>query len=50
MCSSDLTLVRKCAVGIGDRDATDVFDPALGWDGYEQNTISNLGAHVHPCP
>ncbi|MFH1532007.1 MAG: hypothetical protein ABIK09_14880 [Pseudomonadota bacterium] len=37
------TLRRKCSVTDGDTDGTDVFDPAVEWDGFAQNTFDNLG-------
>ncbi len=34
------------SVCVGDTDPTDVFDPALEWEGYAADTFDGLGAHV----
>jgi len=43
------TLVRKCNIGYGDDVGGDLFDPAFEWNGFAQDTFSNLGSHTHPC-
>ena len=40
------TLVRKSSVTSGDKIKDDAFDPAVEWDGYPIDTISNLGSHT----
>ncbi|MBU1070556.1 lamin tail domain-containing protein [Myxococcota bacterium] len=40
------TLRRKCGISIGDAIGSDVFDPALQWDGFVQDTIDGLGSHT----
>ncbi len=47
--TADNTLVRKTDVIIGDTNGTDAFDPALQWDGYSTDYISNLGTHTINC-
>jgi hypothetical protein len=42
----DQTLVRKSSVMKGDPDGSNVFDPALQWDGYAVNDASYLGSHT----
>lgn len=44
--TSDQTLVRKSSVTSGDTNSTDVFDPAIEWDGKLINDFSNLGSHT----
>ncbi len=39
------TLVRKSTVAAGDTIPDDVFDPAIEWDGFANNTFDNLGSH-----
>ena len=46
--TQDQTLRRKCAVGSGDTDATDAFDPSVEWDGFPSNTVDGLGSRG--CP
>lgn len=45
------TLRRKFTVTSGDADGTDAFDPALEWDGFAQDTFTDLGvfAGVDRC-
>ena len=45
--TTDHTLRRRCDVVTGDTVGSDVFDPALEWDGYPSNTLDDLGIH---CP
>ncbi len=47
--TADNTLVRKINVCQGDANASDAFDPGLQWDGFAQDTTSNLGLHVANC-
>ncbi|HNR94570.1 MAG TPA: lamin tail domain-containing protein, partial [Kiritimatiellia bacterium] len=44
--TSDNTIRRKSSVTEGDTDGTDAFDPATEWDGYAQDTVSDLGSHT----
>ncbi|HZW05063.1 MAG TPA: ExeM/NucH family extracellular endonuclease [Anaerolineaceae bacterium] len=41
--TADNTLRRKSTVTAGDIDPTNVFDPALEWDGFAQDTFDGLG-------
>jgi predicted extracellular nuclease len=43
--TADNTLRRKHGVSAGDTNLFDVFDPAVQWDGYTQNTFDGLGTH-----
>jgi predicted extracellular nuclease len=43
------TLRRTAAVCGGDTDATDPFDPAVGWEGFEENSFDGLGEHATDC-
>ncbi|HSO26438.1 MAG TPA: ExeM/NucH family extracellular endonuclease, partial [Anaerolineales bacterium] len=47
--TTDNTLVRKPGVCQGDSDASDVFDPAVEWYGFTQNTSDDLGKHTANC-
>lgn len=47
--TADNTLRRKDTVCQGDPDGTNVFDPAIEWDGYANNTFDGLGAHTANC-
>lgn len=47
--TADNTLRRKDTVCQGDPNGSDVFDPALEWDGYELNTFDGLGTHTANC-
>ena len=42
------TLRRQCGVTIGDMEPNDAYDPTLEWDGFPQDTTSDLGQYV--CP
>ncbi|GAA1058120.1 hypothetical protein GCM10017608_05230 [Agromyces luteolus] len=44
--TQDNTLRRNADVCVGDTDPTDVFDPAVEWTGYAQNTFDGLGSHT----
>lgn len=46
--TADNTLVRKCGLIHGDSNYSDIFDPAIEWDGYANNDLSHLGSHI--CP
>jgi hypothetical protein len=47
----DNTICRKSGVLTGDPDGSDAFDPALEWDGFDQDSFTNLGDHtVGPLP
>ncbi len=43
------TLRRKPAACSGDADPGDAFDPAVLYDGYEQDTFDGLGTHTAAC-
>lgn len=43
------TLRRKASVTTGDSDGSDVFDPALEWDFFAQDTFGGLGTHTANC-
>ncbi|MCA1571800.1 MAG: ExeM/NucH family extracellular endonuclease [Chloroflexi bacterium] len=43
--TADNTLRRKAAIEAGDPDGSDVFDPAVQWDGFATDTFNGLGAH-----
>ncbi|MCI0344818.1 MAG: ExeM/NucH family extracellular endonuclease [Chloroflexi bacterium] len=43
--TADNTLRRKTAILSGDANGADVFDPAVEWDGFAQDTFGALGAH-----
>lgn len=47
--TADNTLQRKSSICAGDSDGGNVFDPAIEWDGYAQNTFGGLGAHSTSC-
>lgn len=47
--TQDNTLRRQTAVCAGDTNETDVFDPALEWDGFVQDTFDGLGSHTANC-
>jgi len=47
--TADNTLRRKDTVCTGDPDGSDVFDPAIEWDGFENNTFDGLGVHTANC-
>jgi len=46
--TADNTLRRKCSVIQGDRNGSDVFDPAIEWNGFAVDTFDNLG--LLDCP
>lgn len=43
------TLRRKASVCDGDTDGSDAFDPAIEWDGFAQDALDGLGAHLSDC-
>ncbi|MGH2995249.1 MAG: Ig-like domain-containing protein, partial [Gaiellaceae bacterium] len=43
--TADNTLRRKPTVQSGDTSTSDVFDPALEWDGFPIDTFDGLGSH-----
>jgi predicted extracellular nuclease len=47
--TADNTLRRKADICAGDPDGDNIFDPALEWDGFAQNTFDGLGAHTANC-
>jgi predicted extracellular nuclease len=44
--TQDNTLRRKPTITAGDPNGADVFDPAVEWEGFAQNTFDGLGAHA----
>ena len=47
--TTDNTIRRKSTVCAGDPDGTNVFDPAIEWDGFAVDTFSGLGSHTTNC-
>jgi uncharacterized protein len=47
--TADNTLRRMATVCAGDPEASDVFDPAIEWLGFAQNTYDGLGTHTANC-
>jgi predicted extracellular nuclease len=47
--TADNTLRRKADICAGDPNGTDVFDPAVQWDGFAQDTFDGLGSHTATC-
>ncbi len=47
--TQDNTLRRLDSICAGDTDATNVFDPAVEWAGFAQNTFDGLGSHTATC-
>jgi predicted extracellular nuclease len=43
--TADNTLRRRAAIEAGDPNSSDVFDPAVEWDGFATDTFAGLGAH-----
>ena len=41
----DNTLRRKLSITRGDTNAFDEFDPAIEWDGFERDTLDNIGLY-----
>ena len=48
--TADNTLRRKFGVATGDTNLFDVFNPAIEWDGFAQNTFDGLGSHNSTPP
>jgi len=46
--SENTTLRRKCSVLEGDTNGGDAFNPGTEWDGFPEDTFSDLGQHN--CP
>jgi hypothetical protein len=44
--TADNTLRRMSSVTVGDTNGADVFDPAVQWDGFAQDTFDGLGTHT----
>jgi predicted extracellular nuclease len=44
--TADNTLRRKASIVTGDANGTDVFDPAVEWEGFATNTFDGLGSHT----
>jgi len=47
--TKDNTIRRKSTVCVGDDNGTDVFDPAIEWDGFVNGDYTGLGAHTVSC-
>jgi len=47
--TKDNTLVRKCGISCGDPNGSDVFNPAVEWNGYAKDTFDYLGFHQEDC-
>ena len=47
--TADNTLVRKSTICAGETNTTNAFDPATEWDGYANDTTTNLGSHTASC-
>ena len=47
--TADNTIRRKSMVKKGDTNGSDVFDPAIEWNGYPNNTFDGLGSHYSAC-
>jgi uncharacterized protein len=43
--TADNTLRRKLLIEAGDANSSDLFDPAVEWDGFAIDTFNRLGAH-----
>ncbi|MGC9335129.1 MAG: lamin tail domain-containing protein, partial [Anaerolineae bacterium] len=43
--TADNTLRRKASIEAGDPDGSNLFDPAIEWDGYATDTFDGLGSH-----
>ncbi|MDH3588518.1 MAG: lamin tail domain-containing protein [Gammaproteobacteria bacterium] len=43
--TQDNTLRRKETITTGDANGSDAFDPAIEWDGFDQNTFNGLGLY-----
>ncbi|MCP4362012.1 MAG: hypothetical protein GY796_28715 [Chloroflexi bacterium] len=43
------TLRRLSSICTGDTNPSDVFDPALEWSGWPQDTFDGLGSHTAVC-
>jgi hypothetical protein len=48
--TANSTLRRMCNVTIGDRDATNNFNPGAQWMEFAADTTNGLGAYTCPCP
>lgn len=48
--TADNTLRRMDAICAGDPNGSDVFDPAIEWEGFATDTFGGLGAHSVSCP
>jgi predicted extracellular nuclease len=44
--TADNTLRRKGSIEAGDTNGGDVFDPAIEWNGFANNTFDGLGSHL----
>jgi predicted extracellular nuclease len=47
--TADNTLVRKPGSCTADSDPSDVFDPAVDFDGFPSNSFGDLGTHTASC-
>jgi predicted extracellular nuclease/endonuclease I len=44
--TKDNTIRRKLSITSGDTDPSDAFDPAIQWDGFERNDLSDIGLYA----
>jgi predicted extracellular nuclease len=47
--TADNTLRRKTEFCAGDSSASDLFDPAVEWEGFATDTFAGLGSHSASC-
>jgi predicted extracellular nuclease len=47
--TADNTLRRANTICAGDPNGSDVFDPAIEWEGFATDTFGGLGAHTATC-
>jgi len=45
--TADNTLRRESTISAGDTNGTNVFDPAVEWDGFATDTFDGLGWHTY---
>ncbi|MBL7829139.1 MAG: lamin tail domain-containing protein, partial [Saprospiraceae bacterium] len=47
--TADNTIRRKFSISAGDPVGSDVFDPAIEWDGFATDNSTDLGLHSSTC-
>jgi uncharacterized protein len=47
--TADNTLRRKASICAGDPDGSNLFEPAVEWDGFATDTFDGLGVHSTDC-